>query len=354
MTSPLLSMTAISKSFGGVPALSEASLEVMPAEIMALVGQNGAGKSTMIKIINGAYVRDSGSISFAWQPLDRGLAAAGAARRHQHHLPGDQPDRLPLGGREHLSWPRAQAGLRPARLGADECGGRGPAGALRREGGRARAAGTLLDGDPADGGDCPRRLLRCAAGHHGRADILAGRGGSGGAAAHHPAAEGRRRCRDLRQPQAGRALRGLRPRHHHAGWPHHCRVADEGHLEASAGRQHAGARPGGSEEEGRHRLRGRRRQDRRRVADGGSRRRRAPRARCEPQYPAGRDRRSRGPAGLRAHGDGARHLRRRQEVVRQHHVQRTGRGLQGPRRGNCRRHGLLLRGPEDARASCPE
>jgi monosaccharide-transporting ATPase len=64
MTSSLLSMQKISKSFGGVPALIEASLEVMPAEIMALVGQNGAGKSTLIKILNGAYVRDSGSILF--------------------------------------------------------------------------------------------------------------------------------------------------------------------------------------------------------------------------------------------------------------------------------------------------
>ena len=68
MTAPLLSMQAISKSFGGVPALIEASLEVMPAEIMALVGQNGAGKSTMIKIINGAYVRDTGSIEFNGLP----------------------------------------------------------------------------------------------------------------------------------------------------------------------------------------------------------------------------------------------------------------------------------------------
>lgn len=64
MTPPLLSMQKISKSFGGVPALIEASLDVMPAEIMALVGQNGAGKSTMIKILNGAYTRDDGSIMF--------------------------------------------------------------------------------------------------------------------------------------------------------------------------------------------------------------------------------------------------------------------------------------------------
>jgi ribose transport system ATP-binding protein len=66
--SPLLSMRAISKSFGGVPALSEASLEVMPAEVMALVGQNGAGKSTMIKILNGAYQKDSGEIDFDGKP----------------------------------------------------------------------------------------------------------------------------------------------------------------------------------------------------------------------------------------------------------------------------------------------
>lgn len=64
MTDPLLSMKNISKSFGGVPALVNASLEVYPAEVMALVGQNGAGKSTMIKILNGAYARDSGTITF--------------------------------------------------------------------------------------------------------------------------------------------------------------------------------------------------------------------------------------------------------------------------------------------------
>ena len=76
MTSPLLSMNAIYKSFGGVPALSEASLEVMPAEVMAIVGQNGAGKSTMIKIINGHYVRDSGSISFNGAPWTAGSTSS--------------------------------------------------------------------------------------------------------------------------------------------------------------------------------------------------------------------------------------------------------------------------------------
>jgi galactofuranose transport system ATP-binding protein len=65
---PLLSMSAISKAFGGVPALEAAALEVMPAEVMGLVGQNGAGKSTMIKILNGAHARDSGTIEFDGRP----------------------------------------------------------------------------------------------------------------------------------------------------------------------------------------------------------------------------------------------------------------------------------------------
>jgi galactofuranose transport system ATP-binding protein len=72
MTAPLLSMQAISKSFGGVAALIDASLEIAPAEIMAVVGQNGAGKSTMIKILNGAYVRDEGLITFDGKPWTAG------------------------------------------------------------------------------------------------------------------------------------------------------------------------------------------------------------------------------------------------------------------------------------------
>jgi len=65
-------MSAITKSFGGVRALSDAGLELLPAEIMGLVGQNGAGKSTMIKILNGAYERDSGTVTFAGTPWRAG------------------------------------------------------------------------------------------------------------------------------------------------------------------------------------------------------------------------------------------------------------------------------------------
>src|SRR5580692_6217143 len=79
MADPLLVMRDIDKRFQGVQALSAATLEVDPGEIMALVGQNGAGKSTMIKVLTGAYRRDSGSILFAGRAID--FASPQAAQR---------------------------------------------------------------------------------------------------------------------------------------------------------------------------------------------------------------------------------------------------------------------------------
>jgi ribose transport system ATP-binding protein len=76
----LLSMKGIDKSFSGVRVLTAASLELEPGEVMALVGQNGAGKSTMIKILTGAYSRDGGEIEFQGRPADfRSTAESQAA-----------------------------------------------------------------------------------------------------------------------------------------------------------------------------------------------------------------------------------------------------------------------------------
>ena len=80
MTAPLLVMRDIDKRFQGVHALATASLEVEPGEVMALVGQNGAGKSTMIKVLTGAYRRDGGSIAFGGRADRLRLASGGAAR----------------------------------------------------------------------------------------------------------------------------------------------------------------------------------------------------------------------------------------------------------------------------------
>jgi putative multiple sugar transport system ATP-binding protein len=52
---PILEMRSITKTFPGVNALENVNLEVMPAEIHAVVGENGAGKSTLMKVLSGVY-----------------------------------------------------------------------------------------------------------------------------------------------------------------------------------------------------------------------------------------------------------------------------------------------------------
>jgi monosaccharide-transporting ATPase len=60
--SPLLQTKGLTKSFIGIPALSNVDFTLYPGEVHALLGENGAGKSTLIKLITGVYQRDSGSI----------------------------------------------------------------------------------------------------------------------------------------------------------------------------------------------------------------------------------------------------------------------------------------------------
>jgi ABC-type sugar transport system ATPase subunit len=61
---PILSLQGISKSFGGVKALSDVSLALYPGEVVALVGDNGAGKSTLVKTMSGVHRADSGKYFF--------------------------------------------------------------------------------------------------------------------------------------------------------------------------------------------------------------------------------------------------------------------------------------------------
>ena len=62
-------MTGISKSFGGVRALEGVDLEIVPGEVHALLGGNGAGKSTILKILNGVHKPDQGTIEVGGQAL---------------------------------------------------------------------------------------------------------------------------------------------------------------------------------------------------------------------------------------------------------------------------------------------
>src|SRR6266542_6985082 len=79
----LLSLQAVSKSFGGVRALRGVTLDLQPGEVHALVGENGAGKSTLVRIVTGAHAADAGTVAIGGQVvahadplLMRGLGVA--------------------------------------------------------------------------------------------------------------------------------------------------------------------------------------------------------------------------------------------------------------------------------------
>jgi ABC-type sugar transport system ATPase subunit len=77
---PTLRLDHIRKQFGGVVAVQACSLAVWPGEIVALVGDNGAGKSTVVMLVSGVHRPTSGSMYLSGQPVQFGDASS--ARKH--------------------------------------------------------------------------------------------------------------------------------------------------------------------------------------------------------------------------------------------------------------------------------
>ena len=79
MSEYLLQMTGIDKRFGGVHALDHVNFAVRPGKVMCLAGENGCGKSTLVKIISGAYTRDEGEVLFEGKPIQHITPAESSA-----------------------------------------------------------------------------------------------------------------------------------------------------------------------------------------------------------------------------------------------------------------------------------
>jgi len=65
----VLRLRGISKNFGAVSALTDIELDVNPGEVVALVGDNGGGKSTLVKVLAGVHQPSAGSIEFCGKPV---------------------------------------------------------------------------------------------------------------------------------------------------------------------------------------------------------------------------------------------------------------------------------------------
>jgi len=80
MAEPVLELRHVSKAFGHVVALEDVYLRAHPGSVLVLVGDNGAGKSTMIKVLAGVYPVDAGEVLIDGKPVT--LTSPARAREH--------------------------------------------------------------------------------------------------------------------------------------------------------------------------------------------------------------------------------------------------------------------------------
>ncbi|OPZ45503.1 MAG: High-affinity branched-chain amino acid transport ATP-binding protein LivF [Firmicutes bacterium ADurb.BinA052] len=67
----MLNVSGVSAGYGGVPALADVSLNIEQGEIVAIVGSNGTGKSTLARVISGLVKPTSGTVTFGGQSIEK-------------------------------------------------------------------------------------------------------------------------------------------------------------------------------------------------------------------------------------------------------------------------------------------
>ena len=104
--SALFEARGLSRSFGHVQALDKADFDVDAGEVVALIGDNGAGKSTMVKALTGNLDVDEGEMLFEGEPVHDHHARTRRPRGHGGGVPGPRARAAPQPGAEHV--PRAR------------------------------------------------------------------------------------------------------------------------------------------------------------------------------------------------------------------------------------------------------
>ena len=78
---PVLELSGVGKTFGGVPALKDIHLAVGTSELVALIGPSGSGKSTLLRCCNRLTEPDAGDVVFEGRPVPAGGAELASVRR---------------------------------------------------------------------------------------------------------------------------------------------------------------------------------------------------------------------------------------------------------------------------------
>ena len=127
MSASLLTVSHVTRSFGGLRAVQDVSLAVAPGSLTALIGPNGAGKTTLFSLMSGFYVPDTGHIEFDGHDITGQApdanARAGMARTFQIVQPfAAQTVRENIAVGAHLHEPRRVAALAAAQSVAERVG----------------------------------------------------------------------------------------------------------------------------------------------------------------------------------------------------------------------------------------
>lgn len=127
MAEPLLRLQGVSKSFGGLAAVREVSLDLPAGSLSALIGPNGAGKTTLFALMSGFLVPDTGRVAFDGQDITGQPphlnARRGMTRTFQIVQPfAAQTVRENIAVGAHLHCPGRRAALEAAELVAQRVG----------------------------------------------------------------------------------------------------------------------------------------------------------------------------------------------------------------------------------------